>query len=242
MGRDQDRCAVVLGASMAGLLAARVLAERFATVVVVERDQLPVTTQHRRGVPQGKQIHALLAGGQRAFEELLPGLTAGLEADGAPVGDALADMRLCFGGHWFRRALSGLTLVHASRALLEHHVRSRVRCLPEVTVVDRCDVVGVAGSCRRIDGVRVLRHADNSAEEMLDADLVVDATGLRSGYRNWAAVRPQRTGLRSTSVTRPGATGSRPTRSTRISASCSHQPPAAPGVSHWHGWRTTSGC
>ena len=94
MRRDLGDRAVVLGGSMAGLLAARVLAERFATVVVVERDRLPNAPEPRRGVPQGKHIHGLLAGGQQAFEQLLPGLTRDLAADGVPVGDPLADVRL----------------------------------------------------------------------------------------------------------------------------------------------------
>ena len=99
MRRNLGDIAVVLGGSMAGLLAARVLAERFTTVVVVERDRLPDAPEPRRGVPQGKHIHGLLAGGQQAFEQLLPGLTQELEADGVPVGDPLADVRLWINGH-----------------------------------------------------------------------------------------------------------------------------------------------
>lgn len=53
--------AVVLGASMAGLLAARVLADFYDTVVVVEWDRLPDSPANRRGVPQGRHVHALLA-------------------------------------------------------------------------------------------------------------------------------------------------------------------------------------
>jgi glycine/D-amino acid oxidase-like deaminating enzyme len=44
--------AVVLGASMAGLLAARSLSEFFDAVTVAERDPLPDTGAARRGVPQ----------------------------------------------------------------------------------------------------------------------------------------------------------------------------------------------
>ena len=116
-------CAVVLGGSLAGLLTARVLAERFSTVVVVERDRLPDVPASRRGVPQAKHIHGLLAGGQRAMEQLLPGLTQELAAAGVPVGDPLADLRIRLNGHLFRQAPSGLTLVSASRDVLEHQVR-----------------------------------------------------------------------------------------------------------------------
>ena len=185
MRRNLGDRAVVLGGSMAGLLAARVLAERFATVVVVERDHLPDTAEPRRGVPQGKHIHGLLAGGQEAFEELLPGLTRDLAADGVPIGDPLADVKLSINGHRFRRAPSGLTLVSASRDVLEHHVRRRIRALPNVAINDRCDVVGLTESGGRITGARVLRRADDSVEELRDADLVVDATGRGSHAPVW---------------------------------------------------------
>ncbi len=185
MRQDLGDRAVVLGGSMAGLLAARVLAERFTTVVVVERDRLPNAPEPRRGVPQGKHIHGLLAGGQQAVEQLLPGLTEDLAADGVPVGDPLADVRLRINGHRFRQAHSGLILVSASRDVLEHHVRRRVRALPNVALNDRCDVVGLAEAEGRITGVRVLRRADDSVEELLDADLVVDATGRGSRLPVW---------------------------------------------------------
>ncbi|HEY6416180.1 MAG TPA: hypothetical protein VIX41_08085, partial [Acidimicrobiales bacterium] len=87
-GRIGDH-AVVLGASLAGLLAARVLADAYAQVTVIDRDQLPQAGSHRRGVPQGRHLHALLARGQQALEELFPGLTAELVAHGLPAGDVL---------------------------------------------------------------------------------------------------------------------------------------------------------
>ena len=185
MRRTLGDCAVVLGGSVAGLLAARVLTERFATVVVVERDRLPNGAEPRRGVPQGKHIHGLLAGGQQAIEQLLPGLTKELAADGVPVGDPLADLRVCLNGHHFRRGPSGLTLVSASRNVLEHHLRRRIRSLPAVSLIDRCDVVGLAENGGRITGVRMLQRADDSVEELLDVDLVVDATGRGSRAPVW---------------------------------------------------------
>ena len=48
--------AIVLGASMAGLLAARVLADEFERVTLVERDRLPAAADNRRGVPQGQPL------------------------------------------------------------------------------------------------------------------------------------------------------------------------------------------
>ena len=66
--------AIVLGASMSGLLAARVLADFFGTVTVVERDELPDDPTNRRGVPQGRHVHALLPRGAQILDELFPGI------------------------------------------------------------------------------------------------------------------------------------------------------------------------
>ena len=181
---EREGQAVVLGASIAGLLAARVLADLFDTVVVIERDPLPVKPEQRRGVPQGKQIHGLLTGGQRVLEELLPGLTAELAADGAPVVDALADMRLSFNGHRLRQATSGLTHVSASRPLLEHHIRERTRSLPNLSVVDATEVIGLVGRGDTVSGVRVLRRGRRRAEDVA-AGLVVDACGRGSRTSEW---------------------------------------------------------
>ena len=179
--------AVVIGASMAGLLAAHVLTDSYGQVAVIDRDELPETPMHRRGVPHGRHLHALAARGQQALEELLPGLTAALVADGAPIGDLQDDARFYLSGHRIRQAPSGLKILCASRPLLEHHVRARVRANSNLRILDRCDVVGLVTSPdgRRVTGARVLRRNDGSAEELLDADLVVDASGRSSRTPAW---------------------------------------------------------
>ena len=195
--RIGDR-AVVIGASMAGLLAARVLTDGFGQVTVIDRDELPETPTHRRGVPHGRHIHALAARGQQVLEELLPGLTEQVVADGAPAGDILTDARFYLSGHRLRDARTGLMLLCASRPFLEDHVRVRVRALPNVRFLDRCDVVGLATTPddHRVTGVRVLRRADGSAEELHGADLVVDASGRGSRTPAWLEAlgytRPER--------------------------------------------------
>jgi 2-polyprenyl-6-methoxyphenol hydroxylase-like FAD-dependent oxidoreductase len=187
MNRQIGDRTVVLGAGMAGLLAARVLADSYGQVTVIDRDELPETPMHRRGVPHGRHLHALAARGQQALEELFPGLTAELVAHGAPVGSLLTEARLYLSGHRLRQADTGLMLLCASRPFLEGHVRARLCALPNVAFLDRCDVVGLATTPdgRRVIGVRVLRRADGSAEEVLGADLVVDATGRGSRTPIW---------------------------------------------------------
>jgi 2-polyprenyl-6-methoxyphenol hydroxylase-like FAD-dependent oxidoreductase len=187
MTRQIGDHAVVLGASMAGLLAARVLADAYGQVTVIDRDQLPEESTHRRGVPHGRHAHALLARGQQALEELFPGLTAELVAQGVPTGDLLANGRWYVSGHRLRQAPIGLVTLSASRPLLEGYVRARVRALPNLRFLDSHDIVGLAATPdgRRVTGVRVLRGADGSAEELLGADLVVDATGRGSRTPIW---------------------------------------------------------
>ena len=179
--------AVVLGGSIAGLVAARVLADAYAEVVVVERDELADGATHRRGVPQSRHIHGLLAGGQQALEELFDGLTAELVELGAPAGDVLEDLRLCFAGHRLRPGRSGLLALQPSRPLLEARLRARVRTLTAVSFMDRCDVAGLTATANggRVTGARVIRRLDGSAEQTLTADLVVDATGRGSRMPAW---------------------------------------------------------
>jgi 2-polyprenyl-6-methoxyphenol hydroxylase-like FAD-dependent oxidoreductase len=181
-GRNRHGRAVVLGGSVAGLVAARVLAGGYDEVVVVERDHLPEGAEHRRGVAQGRHVHALLAGGQQALEQLFAGLTAELTALGAPVGDMLGDVHAHLGGYALRRGRSDLLAVHVSRPALEASLRARVRALPNATLMDRCDGAGLTttADATAVTGVRVIRRADGSAEETLAADLVVDATGRHS--------------------------------------------------------------
>lgn len=180
--------AVVLGASMGGLLAARVLAEHYRTVTVVERDALPRCPAERRGVPQDRHAHVLLARGPQILAELFPGLLAELAADGVSVwtdGD-LTKLCLSFGGHSFIRSgtvpdTMSMTNCYPSRLLLESAVRRRVRAIANVTILDGCDVVGLTSTPdrSRVTGARVAdRNA--GAETALPADLVVDATGRGS--------------------------------------------------------------
>jgi 2-polyprenyl-6-methoxyphenol hydroxylase-like FAD-dependent oxidoreductase len=179
--------AVVLGASMAGLTAARVLADAYQRVTVLERDTLPGAAAHRKGVPQSRHAHGLLAAGSVALEELFPALTDELVANGALSGDLQAEVRWSNQGRRLCPAPSDLQGIALSRPLLEGSIRERVRALPNVRVVDRCDAAGLVATPdgRRVRGVRVLRRADGAAEEVLEADLVVDATGRGSRSPLW---------------------------------------------------------
>ncbi len=178
--------AVVLGRGIAGLLTARALSERFDEVTVVDRDGDPPDAP-RRGVPQGRHAHALLASGQQALEDLLPGLTAELVAAGAPTGDVLDDTHMHMNGHRLASTETGLVALSASRPLLEGHVHRRVAAIRNVTFAPPTDVVGLVADRDggRVCGVRLLRRADGSTAESLEADLVVDALGRTSRSPRW---------------------------------------------------------
>jgi 2-polyprenyl-6-methoxyphenol hydroxylase-like FAD-dependent oxidoreductase len=182
----QPKHALVIGASMAGLLAARALADTFSTVTLLERDELPSEPANRRGVPQGLHTHGLLAGGRQALEELYPGITDEVVADGALTGDLTADVRWCLEGRYHRRFRSGLVGVCVSRPVLEYHVRARTLALPNVALLEQAEALGLEATedRSRVSGVRV-RGVPGQADDVLRADLVVDASGRGSRSLAW---------------------------------------------------------
>jgi 2-polyprenyl-6-methoxyphenol hydroxylase-like FAD-dependent oxidoreductase len=178
--------AVVMGASMAGLLAARVLSEFYQQVTVVDRDVLPAIGEHRRGVPQGRHLHGLHPRGAMVLDDLFPGLLARMTEHGAVRGDVTGTGRWQMSGHQFRKADSGLVGMLAGRPFLEGHVCEAVRALPNVTFLPGHDICGlVAVDGRRVTGVRVAAHGGGGRAESLSADLVVDATGRGSRTPRW---------------------------------------------------------
>ena len=204
--------AVVLGASMAGLLAARVLAERFEQVVVIERDVLQPVGEHRRGVPHGRHLHGLHPRGREILEELFPGFTATLTASGAvplrcPRGPALAAVR-------------------PPAAAGEHRLASPARqpavprrpCpgdgpeLPGVRFLEEHSVCGltVTADKRQVTGVEV--HGTRGGHQYRSRPAwwwtpPGEAHAPRSGWPSWATSAQRRSGSRSAWATRRGTTG-----------------------------------
>jgi 2-polyprenyl-6-methoxyphenol hydroxylase-like FAD-dependent oxidoreductase len=172
--------ALTIGAGLGGLLAARALADHFDEVLVLERDALPGAGQSRKGVPQGRHVHALLAAGRESIERLFPGFTREIVDRGGLLVE-LARLRWFDQGAYHART-TGLEALLASRPALEAHLRERLAALSNVGVRQRCDVVGLRSEGGRIAGVRV---ADGSREEDLPADLVVDAAGRGSHAPAW---------------------------------------------------------
>ncbi|MFE7117619.1 NAD(P)/FAD-dependent oxidoreductase [Streptomyces sp. NPDC057654] len=176
--------AVVLGGSIAGLMAARVLSDHADDVVIVERDGLGPADTGRPGVPQIKQLHVVLEGGRLQMERWFPGLTAELIADGAvpSEGDAIE--------HYFDGVLkvpvAEETTIGLTRPFLEGRIRDRVLGRDNVRLVPGL----VRGLLFERGKARGVRFAPGGAEdatetETLTADLVVDATGRSSRVEHW---------------------------------------------------------
>ena len=173
--------AVVIGGGIGGLTAARVLADHFEGVVLVEAGVLPPVAGPRGGLPQARHVHGMLARGARELETLFPGLQAELIAAGCRCSTTACSRRpLVFAGR-VPRTEAGVQAHGFSRDLLEWSLRQRVVKQPRVTVRDRSHVTGLCwnGDATRVAGVRL------AGGEVLDAALVVDASGRFSKLPQW---------------------------------------------------------
>ena len=171
--------AVVLGASIGGLLAATVLAKHGCQVTLIERDRCPDEPCVRPSTPQGHQVHALLDGGRQAIEDILPGTTAALQAAGSVVGD-IGMPRFFHHGQWKLRISTGIPLLLQSRALLERVLRKQVLTMvPGVTLLDGATVGTILHDAGRVRGVTT------TDGRIFEAGWVVDAMGRHSPVDRW---------------------------------------------------------
>jgi len=188
--------AVVIGGGIGGLLAAHAIAGRFERVTILERyrylsDSSSPAPPARRGVPQSRCLHLLMAAGTVAFDELMPGWSGELVALGARPFDACADAAVRLSAGWLPRTSSGITTYACSRALLENVLRRGLAGKSTVHMREGRKVVGLVGRQRgeRVTGVRTAGgHA--ARETTLLADLVVDASGASSILSRWIARLP----------------------------------------------------
>ena len=179
------RHAVVIGGGIAGLLAARVLADRFGQVTLIERDPTTSATP-RRGAPQGAHVHALLKAGELVLERLFPGLTRELEARGSTRVRFARDIHWFHHDTWASEGPADLTIQTQTRPLLEDAIRVRLAREGGVKLLAAA-VRGLAFDAdrSRVVGVEVL--ADPRHPEILAADVVVDASGRGSRLPEWLA-------------------------------------------------------
>lgn len=183
------RHAVVVGGSIGGMLAARVLADHFDRVTVVERDHLPSGSENRPGVPHARHLHFFLKRGLMVLEELFPGVRADLVEAGCHLLDQGRDFRILYRSGWSPRAELGLEFCTFTRPLLEMIVRRHLAENPRVSFLEGHEVAGLLGDGgEAVRGVRVHRRADGtdaSGDRELLAELVMDTSGRGSKAPEW---------------------------------------------------------
>ncbi|MFN2428116.1 MAG: FAD-dependent oxidoreductase [Candidatus Binatia bacterium] len=177
--------AVVLGGSMAGLVAARVLSDHYRRVTLVERDRFPDGPDTRKGVPQIRHVHVLLKRGERVLAQMFPGLLDEMIREGGHCIDMSADTKWHHYGGWKVRFRSGMDFHCQSRPYLEWKVRRRVAAISNVEIADGCDALGLTVSAGKVLGLTI--RDSSGAEQSLAADFVVDASGRGSRTPQWLA-------------------------------------------------------
>lgn len=180
----EDGTVVVVGASIAGPTAARVLANWFDTVIVTDRDRLPDGAVARRGVPQARAPHVLWEAGRATLEDLFPGYTEEIIASGGLMIDSLRDMNVFSEWNFVAPGPTRQPMVCASRPLFEQVIRRRVLGDAGIDVRERTHVTDYLYEADAVTGVSV-RPADGRTGEEIDAELVIDATGRTSRTPAW---------------------------------------------------------
>lgn len=180
------RLAIILGASIAGLLTARALAPYFEKIVLLERDTLPNKPQYRSGTAQAQHAHILLRRGLIGMERLFPGFTQKLINAGGVMTNATRDWYCHFPMGAFPTFDSDVEFLCASRPLIEHTLRTTLLDQhSNIIVEDNCKVTGVELSARESPSVTFLTGSEKNLSERRAADLIVDATGRNSRAPQW---------------------------------------------------------
>ena len=178
--------AIVIGGSMAGLVAARVLSDHFDRVTVVERDVFPDGAEYRKGIPQAKHPHALLKRGEQILSSLFEGLVDELKDAGAVPLNLGSKFPWFVCNRWRPDYEPGLEAISSSRPLLETTVRKRLYNNPKISWIEEHDVSGLlseAGS-DNVTGVQLRSRANGQSATLL-GNLVVDASGRDSRAPEW---------------------------------------------------------
>lgn len=183
--------AIVIGSSIAGLAAAKTLANYIDQVTIIERDESACTPDFRSGVPQARHAHTLMPQGQAVLEQLFPGLVAELMGNGAVPVDIEKEVAFFHAGGWRTPQQMGRELsISCSRPMLEHAVYQRVAALPNVTFMRGYQAMGLTtdASGQRVTGVQLHSGRGTGVKELVKkANLVVDASGRRSQAPKWLA-------------------------------------------------------
>jgi 2-polyprenyl-6-methoxyphenol hydroxylase-like FAD-dependent oxidoreductase len=184
--------AVVIGGSIAGLMSARVLADYFDRVTVLERDHIEPRPMVHRSTPQGNHLHTVLLGGLEILSEFYPSFCEKLEGMGAVPLRLSRDLPI-YGPNGMAYSLTstvkeprdlGIQLYSQSRGLLEHCVRQCTLARPGISAESDAQVLRLIESNGRVEGVL---HKVQDESVSLRCDLVIDCGGRGSHAPRWLA-------------------------------------------------------
>ncbi|HEX5717600.1 MAG TPA: 2-polyprenyl-6-methoxyphenol hydroxylase-like oxidoreductase, partial [Thermoanaerobaculia bacterium] len=186
------RQALVIGGSIGGMVAARILTDHYDEVVLVERDYLPAGSENRPGVPHARHLHFLLKRGLMIIEDLFPGVKPDLLEAGCCVADQGKDVQYLYPYGMAPRNEMGLEFLTFTRPLLESTIRKHLLDNPRISILEGHEICGLVADedRQRVTGVRIRprNRADEDAdapETVLRADLVVDTSGRPSEAPQW---------------------------------------------------------
>lgn len=181
------KIAVVIGGSITGLLSAKVLADHFEEVIVIEKDTPESKPAERIGVPQSPQPHILLTQGYRILESFVPTLKNELLAAGAVPVDWGQDFESFIFGDWSANTdqPTELESFSCTRPLLESIIRKHIEQISNVHRLSAYRVEALLGSSTKVTGVRCRKSKEKTKEKTIQADLVVDASGRSTNALEW---------------------------------------------------------
>lgn len=181
--------AIVIGGGIVGLAAARVLADHYAQVTIVERDRPLDEVAVRPGVPQAHHPHNLQPQAQEILERYFPGLTEELVSRHAVRLGEADDVAFYYEGRWRNARLNGRhALLACSRPLLEQSLYRRIDAHNRIDLLYGYEIAGLTTQAQgqRVAGVRLLpRPGTTGVARTLAGDLVFDASGRRSRAPQW---------------------------------------------------------
>jgi len=189
MGRKER--VIVVGTGMCGIFAASMLAKHFKSVILLEKDVEPENYElntFRKGVPQSFHVHGILKSGFDVLDEYFPGLQESLEkADLVSIEEGYDLPVFSSAKKWLPRRKTGIKVFTFSRMFIENCTRKMIQKVPNIEIRYRSSVLGLSMTGKVVSGVRVSTVVEGSAskEEILQADLIIDASGRNSGVNKW---------------------------------------------------------
>ena len=187
MKSTKNNTAIIIGASMAGLVTARVLSDHFETVCIIERDKVIDQPEPRKGQPQAHHIHTLLAKGSLTLRKYFPDIFDSLKQGGASIYDSTDNMIWNCYGDYRLQFNSGIIMAIMSRPFLEMKIRECVLNLENVEVISGYSVEDLITDNEKheVIGIQISKSGQFDAARILKGDLVVDTSGRGSCSGKW---------------------------------------------------------